>query len=227
MRRTIPVISLILGLFMGGLSLPTATASTAATDAAAAAAAAATASDIPSVVPRPTDWTALDGRTKLTERTRILIDPRAGSTTALPSGRSEFPGPAHQSVRQLADQLRTEIKQVTGITPRIASHTGRPAAGDIALRLTAKEASSRETSPRKTSAPRDTASTARARSASRPRPPTASTTAPARSSSSCAPRPTTTAPCPAPAPSTAPRSPSAWCTSTRAASTGRSPTWRT
>ncbi|WP_371529588.1 family 20 glycosylhydrolase [Streptomyces sp. NBC_01283] len=90
------------------------------------------------MVPRPTDWTALDGRTKLTERTRILIDPRAGSTTALPSGRSEFPGPAHQSVRQLADQLRTEIKQVTGITPRIASHTGRPAAGDIALRLTAK-----------------------------------------------------------------------------------------
>lgn len=123
MRRTIPVISLILGLFMGGLSLPTAAA-----DAGA---------EVPSVVPRPTDWTALDGRTKLTERTRILIDPRAGSTTALPAGRSEFPGPAHQSVRKLADQLRTEIKQVTGITPRIA-HTGRPAVGDITLGLTAK-----------------------------------------------------------------------------------------
>ncbi|MFF1711755.1 family 20 glycosylhydrolase [Streptomyces sp. NPDC058268] len=120
--------------------MPTATAATAATDAAtdADAAPAATESDIPSVVPRPTDWTALGGRSKLTERTRILIDPRAGSTTALPSGRSEFPGPAHQSVRQLADQLRTEIKQVTGITPRIAPHTGRPAAGDITLRLTAK-----------------------------------------------------------------------------------------
>ncbi|MFD4482764.1 family 20 glycosylhydrolase [Streptomyces sp. NPDC058471] len=116
--------------------MPTATATTAATDAAAAAAA--TESDIPSVVPRPTDWTALGGRSKLTERTRILIDPRAGSATALPSGRSEFPGPSHQSVRQLADQLRTEIKQVTGITPRIAPHTGRPAAGDITLRLTAK-----------------------------------------------------------------------------------------
>ncbi|MGB8943380.1 MAG: family 20 glycosylhydrolase [Streptomyces sp.] len=114
--------------------MPTATAATAATDAGAAAAE----SDIPSVVPRPTDWTALGGRTKLTERTRILIDPRAGSATALPSGRSEFPGPAHQSVRRLADQLRTEIKQVTGITPRIAPHTGRPAAGDITLRLTAK-----------------------------------------------------------------------------------------
>lgn len=127
MRRTIPVISLILGLFMGGLSLPTATAATAATPG----------TDVPSVIPRPTGWTTLDGRTKLTERTRILIDPRAGSTTALPSGRAEFPGPAHQSVRKLAHQLRTEIKQITGITPRIA-HTGRPAAGDITLGLTAK-----------------------------------------------------------------------------------------
>ncbi|MEU6768681.1 family 20 glycosylhydrolase [Streptomyces sp. NPDC046853] len=90
------------------------------------------------VVPRPTDWTALGGRTELTERTRILIDPRAGSTTALPSGRSEFPGPAHQSVRKLAAQLRTEIKQVTGITPRIVQHPDRPARGDITLGLTAE-----------------------------------------------------------------------------------------
>lgn len=127
MRRTIPVISLILGLFMGGLSLPTATATAADTPAD-------TADEVPSVIPRPTEWTALDGRTKLTERTRILIDPRAGSTTALPSGRGELPGPAHQSVRELATQLRTEIKQVTGITPRIGS--GRPADGDITLGLT-------------------------------------------------------------------------------------------
>jgi hexosaminidase len=115
--------------------LPSATADTAAT-----AATAAEAAEVPSVIPRPTDWTALDGRTKLTERTRILIDPRAGSTTALPSGRGEFPGPARQSVRKLATQLRTEIKQITGITPRINSTTtGRPADGDdIELTLTAE-----------------------------------------------------------------------------------------
>lgn len=131
MRRTMPVISLILGLFMGGLALPTAHADTAAAPNATAA------PNAPSVVPRPTDWTALDGRTKLTERTRILIDPRAGSTTALPSGRGELPGPARQSVRGLATQLRTEIKQVTGITPRISDDTGHPADGDITLGLTA------------------------------------------------------------------------------------------
>ncbi|MFH8486131.1 family 20 glycosylhydrolase [Streptomyces longisporoflavus] len=105
----------------------------------------AAATSVASVVPRPADWTALDGRTKLTGRTRILIDPRTASATALPSGRAEFPGEARQSVRELATQLRTEIKQVTGITPRIAHHTGhrtgrhtdRPADGDITLGLTA------------------------------------------------------------------------------------------
>ncbi|MFG2646553.1 family 20 glycosylhydrolase [Streptomyces sp. NPDC048436] len=116
--------------------MPTATAAATATTATDAA----PASEVPSVIPRPTDWTALDGRTKLTERTRILIDPRAGSTTALPSGRSEFPGPARQSVHKLATQLRTEIKQITGITPRISgSTTDRPAdADDITLALTAE-----------------------------------------------------------------------------------------
>ncbi|WP_229870842.1 family 20 glycosylhydrolase [Streptomyces longisporoflavus] len=104
----------------------------------------AAATSVASVVPRPTDWTALDGRTKLTGHTRILIDPRTAYATALPSGRAEFPGPARQSVRQLATQLRTEIKQLTGITPRIAHHTGHrtgrptdhPADGDITLGLT-------------------------------------------------------------------------------------------
>ncbi|MEU4995166.1 family 20 glycosylhydrolase [Streptomyces sp. NPDC021622] len=115
--------------------MPTAHADTTADTAAAPNTTAAP--NAPSVVPRPTDWTALDGRTKLTERTRILIDPRAGSTTALPSGRRELPGPARQSVRGLATQLRTEIKQVTGITPRISDDTGHPADGDITLGLTA------------------------------------------------------------------------------------------
>ncbi|MFE0175829.1 family 20 glycosylhydrolase [Streptomyces sp. NPDC059002] len=89
----------------------------------------------PDVVPRPTDWTALEGRTALTRTTRILIDPRTAQATALPAGRAELPGPARQSVRQLATQLRTEIEQVTGIAPRITSG-GLPAPGDIALTLT-------------------------------------------------------------------------------------------
>ncbi|WP_399924481.1 family 20 glycosylhydrolase [Streptomyces kanamyceticus] len=90
----------------------------------------------PPVVPRPTDWTALGGHTSLTRHTRILIDPRTASTTTLPGGRAELPGPARQSVRGLATQLRTELKQVTGITPRVTGDRRRPAAGDIVLTLT-------------------------------------------------------------------------------------------
>ncbi|MEU7579230.1 family 20 glycosylhydrolase [Streptomyces sp. NPDC041068] len=93
------------------------------------------AQDPPDVVPRPTDWTTYEGRTSLTRATRILIDPRTARSTALPSGRAELPGPARQSVRQLATQLRTEIEQITGISPRVTSGA-RPAPGDIALTLT-------------------------------------------------------------------------------------------
>ncbi|UUN31098.1 family 20 glycosylhydrolase [Streptomyces sp. FIT100] len=89
----------------------------------------------PPVVPRPTEWTDLGGRTALTPRTRILIDPRTAAATALPSGRAELPGPARQSVRALAEQLRTELAAVSGLTPRIA-HDRRPAPGDIVVRLT-------------------------------------------------------------------------------------------
>ncbi|UNM16755.1 family 20 glycosylhydrolase [Streptomyces formicae] len=89
----------------------------------------------PPVVPRPTDWTDLGGRTALTPRTRILIDPRTASATALPSGRAELPGPARQSVRALAEQLRSELAAVSGLAPRIA-HDQRPAPGDIVVRLT-------------------------------------------------------------------------------------------
>ncbi|MBJ3807352.1 family 20 glycosylhydrolase [Streptomyces flavofungini] len=89
---------------------------------------------LPSLVPRPTHWTPLPGRTELTPRTRILIDPRQASATALPSGRAEFPGPARQSVHALATRLRTEIKQVTGLTPRIVAG-GRPDRDDISLAL--------------------------------------------------------------------------------------------
>ncbi|WP_405653866.1 family 20 glycosylhydrolase [Streptomyces sp. RK9] len=92
--------------------------------------------DVPSVVPRPTDWAALPGRTELTRRTRVLIDPRQASATALPSGRAEFPGPARQSVRALAGQLRTEIEQITGIAPRVVAG-GRPDRDDVVLTLAA------------------------------------------------------------------------------------------
>ncbi|MEV7197761.1 family 20 glycosylhydrolase [Streptomyces sp. NPDC093510] len=93
----------------------------------------------PSVIPRPTGWTAFEGRTALTRATRILIDPRAASATALPAGRAELPGPARQSVRGLATRLRTEIEEVTGIAPRVTGDRD-PAPGDIVLTLTGKGA---------------------------------------------------------------------------------------
>ncbi|MET7517041.1 family 20 glycosylhydrolase [Streptomyces sp. NPDC005480] len=89
----------------------------------------------PSVVPRPTDWTSLGGAVAITHRTRVLVDPRARSETSEPSGRAEFPGPARQSVQQLAAQLRTEIDQVSGIEPRIASDVAHAGPGDIVLGL--------------------------------------------------------------------------------------------
>ncbi|MFD9073903.1 family 20 glycosylhydrolase [Streptomyces lasiicapitis] len=97
----------------------------------------------PAVVPRPSNWTDLPGLTRLTHHTRILIDPRQASATTLPSGRAELPGPARQSVRALATQLRTEIEQVTGLTPRIATD-GRPDRDDITLTLTADRAPTKD-----------------------------------------------------------------------------------
>jgi len=89
----------------------------------------------PSVVPRPTDWTPLGGTALLTARTRVLVDPRARAETSLPSGRAEFPGPVRQTVRQLAAQLRTEIGQVSGLTPSVASDVAHAGPGDIVLGL--------------------------------------------------------------------------------------------
>ncbi|MEU2431710.1 family 20 glycosylhydrolase [Streptomyces sp. NPDC007861] len=128
MRRVLPralsVLALTLSLVIGSL-----TPSVAAVDRAGGAA------PPPPVVPRPTEWTDLGGRTALTPRTRILIDPRTAAATALPSGRAELPGPARQSVRALAEQLRTELTAVSGLTPRI-THDRHPAPGDIVVRLT-------------------------------------------------------------------------------------------
>ncbi|MFF1352935.1 family 20 glycosylhydrolase [Streptomyces sp. NPDC058297] len=89
----------------------------------------------PSVVPRPTDWTSLGGTVAITPRTRVLVDPRARTETALPTGRAEFPGPARQSVQQLAAQLRTELGQVSGVSPRIAGDVAHAGPGDIVLGL--------------------------------------------------------------------------------------------
>ncbi|MFE5011905.1 family 20 glycosylhydrolase [Streptomyces sp. NPDC056696] len=89
----------------------------------------------PSLVPRPTDWTSLGGTVTLTPRTRVLIDPRARAETSEPSGRAEFPGPAHQNVQQLAAQLRTELGQISGVEPRVASDVAHAGPGDIVLGL--------------------------------------------------------------------------------------------
>ncbi|MGH4027781.1 family 20 glycosylhydrolase [Actinomycetota bacterium Odt1-20B] len=115
--------ALILGLFIGALGLPGTTPPAHAADAP------------PAVVPRPTDWTPLDGRTALTPRSRILLDPRTASATALPSGRAELPGPVRESVRGLAEQLRADLRRTSGLAPRISTDTAHPAPGDIALTL--------------------------------------------------------------------------------------------
>lgn len=122
MRRAVPVLSLILSLFIGAV-------------APGAVAEEPSAPPGPSVVPRPTDWDALGGDVELTERSRILVDPRSRAATALPSGKSELPGPARQSVMKLAQQLRTDISRVSGVTLPIRGNTEDAAEGDIVLGL--------------------------------------------------------------------------------------------
>ncbi|MCQ4207145.1 family 20 glycosylhydrolase [Streptomyces longispororuber] len=87
------------------------------------------------VIPRPTDWTSLDGTVALTPGTRILVDPTSRDRLDRPAGRAEFPGPAHRTTGRLATQLRTEIEAVTGLAPRIASDTAHAGPGDIVLAL--------------------------------------------------------------------------------------------
>ncbi|MEU6661431.1 family 20 glycosylhydrolase [Streptomyces sp. NPDC046821] len=89
----------------------------------------------PSVIPRPTDWTSLGGTTALGSGTRLLVQPEARVKTSLASGRAEFPGPARQTVQQLATQLQGELGQVSGIDPVIASDVAHAGPGDIVLGL--------------------------------------------------------------------------------------------
>ncbi|WP_223206157.1 family 20 glycosylhydrolase [Streptomyces xanthii] len=89
----------------------------------------------PAVVPRPTDWTPLDGTVRLSEKSRILVDPRSRDARALSAGRAEFPGPARQDTEDLAERLRTEIEAVTGLAPSIGSDTAHAGPGDIVLAL--------------------------------------------------------------------------------------------
>ncbi|MEV3853459.1 family 20 glycosylhydrolase [Streptomyces sp. NPDC050095] len=99
------------------------------------AAAAAEATAPVSVIPRPTDWTSLDGTVTFTPRSRILVDPRSLGRQSLPAGRAEFPGPTHQSTGGLALQLQGEIKAVTGVSPQIAGDVGHARTGDVVLTL--------------------------------------------------------------------------------------------
>lgn len=84
-------------------------------------------------MPRPTRWTDLGGHTQLSVKTRILVDPRSRSTTALPAGRAELPGPASRFAQDLAKQLRTEVTQVSGVTPPVGSDIRHARTGDIVL----------------------------------------------------------------------------------------------
>ncbi|MDI3417812.1 family 20 glycosylhydrolase [Streptomyces luteolus] len=124
MRRALPVLATILGILAGLFLVP------------AAAHGAAPPSGSPPVVPRPAQWEDLGGTVGLTERSRIVVDPASRSRTALPAGRQELPGPARQTTRELAEQLRDEIREVSGLAPDVTTRPVRPRKGDIRLRLT-------------------------------------------------------------------------------------------
>lgn len=134
MRRAMPVLPLLIALVIGSIS-PVAVANEP-PDASVSSASATTAAPGPPVVPRPTRWTESGGHTQLSTRTRILVEPRSRSRTALPAGRAELPGPARQSVQDLARQVRTEVAQVSGVTPTVSSDVRHARAGDIVLTLT-------------------------------------------------------------------------------------------
>ncbi|MFM9372734.1 family 20 glycosylhydrolase [Streptomyces sp. Da 82-17] len=137
--RALSVLTVALGM-LAGLFLSPATATTA-TNAAAAAAAAAAASGAadraapPPVVPRPTQWEDLGGTVRLGEESRIVVDPQSRSRTAMPAGRQELPGPARQNTLQLAEQLRDELGEVSGLEPEIVTGAVEARPGDIRLRL--------------------------------------------------------------------------------------------
>lgn len=119
MRRAMPVLPLLIALVIGSIT-PVAVANEPPGEPASSTGIT-TAAPGPPVVPRPTQWTEPGGHTQLSAGTRILVDPRSRSTTTLPSGQAELPGPARQSVQDLAKQLRTEVAQVSGVTPAVSS----------------------------------------------------------------------------------------------------------
>ncbi|MDQ1011231.1 hexosaminidase [Streptomyces sp. V4I23] len=135
MRRFTPIFTLTLSLVIGAIAPSGATAADQPQSA----------GPPPNVVPRPTEWSDLGGTTALTPNTRILVDPHSRALSALPAGRAEFPGPARQSVRELAEQLRGEITRTSGFTPRIGSATEQAAAGDIVLRLASEPSEATDT----------------------------------------------------------------------------------
>ncbi|MER6977354.1 family 20 glycosylhydrolase [Streptomyces carpinensis] len=92
------------------------------------------------MVPRPATWDDLGGTVALTERSRILVDPASRSRTSTPTGRQALPGPARETVQQLAMGLRAEIEQVTGLRLTVSSGPGKAGPGDIRLRLIDDEA---------------------------------------------------------------------------------------
>ncbi|CAM5382724.1 hypothetical protein GCM10010329_13760 [Streptomyces spiroverticillatus] len=120
MRRAVPILSLFLGLLATAVTPP---------------ASAAAAPAVPDVVPRPTQWSDLGGQNILSSRSRIFVAPSSGSPNALPAVRSELIAPSSQTPRQLADQLRTELSQVTGLSLPVRTDVQQAAKGDIVLRL--------------------------------------------------------------------------------------------
>ncbi|MFE7215801.1 family 20 glycosylhydrolase [Streptomyces sp. NPDC001698] len=122
MRRISVILALVLAVVIGSLGGQPALAD-------------GSAADPPPVVPRPTAWSGLGGSVSLTADSRIVVDPRARSRTQTQASSAELPGPARQTVQELAMTLRAEIQQVTGLRLRVTSDERDPADGDILLGL--------------------------------------------------------------------------------------------
>lgn len=122
MLRRIALGSTILALFIGPLTAPSSPAS--GPDAP------------PQTVPRLTEWTPAPGQTRLTERSRILVDPASRDRTDTRAGRADLPGPARQTTQRLAEAFGSDLAAVTGLRPRIESDVRHARDGDIVLRLT-------------------------------------------------------------------------------------------
>lgn len=124
MRRFIPVFAAVLAVLLGVPHAP------------ALAEGQAERTGSPPVIPRPSQWNDLGGTVTLTEQSRILVDPQSRSRAATKTGRQELPGPARQTTQQLAEQLRSEIEEVTDLRLHVTSGPVEPRRGDIRLGLT-------------------------------------------------------------------------------------------